>query len=151
MKMLRTVLVLPAMFLLVMLLSGCPVNPVREAETFEQKAYALYGTYVIFQGKAAELVQDSTIPERVKVALRDADKVSYPVAERLVDAAGEVSRIRDIINDCSDLEMPELDPSCTPSNEQRLTNAITNLGTIYYSAQPVLLNLVSIVKGAKSP
>lgn len=131
------------------LLAGCPINPVKQAETFEQKAFALYGTYVIFQGKAAELVQDATVPERVKQGLRDADKVAYPVAESLVDAALTVGDIRDIIDDCAALEMPEVNPACMPSNERRLANAITNLSVIYFKAQPIVLNLAATVKGAK--
>lgn len=131
------------------LLAGCLANPVRQAETFEQKAFALYGTYVIFQGKAAELVQDSVTPERVKEGLRAADRVAYPVAESLVDAATEVGNIRDIINMCDDLEIPDANPACTASNERRLTNAITNLSAIYFKAQPTILNLVATVKGAK--
>lgn len=130
-------------------LSACTANPVKEAETFEQKAYALYGTYVIFQEKAAELVQDTTVPEKVKGGLRAADRVAYPVAESLVDAAVTVSDIRSIIEDCKDLTLPETNPACTPSNERRLANAITNLGTIYYKAQPIILNMVAAVKGVK--
>ncbi len=130
-------------------LAGCPTNPVKQAETFEQKAYALYGTYVIFQGKAAELVQDAATPERVKQGLRDADKVAYPVAESLVDAAMTVDDIRAIIDMCEALEVPDANPACTTSNEQRLANAITNLSTIYFKAQPVILNLVATVKGTK--
>jgi hypothetical protein len=49
-----------------LLLPGCVNSPVQQAETPEQKAYALYGTYVIFQEKAAELVQDSSTSESVK-------------------------------------------------------------------------------------
>lgn len=127
--------------------AACTVNPVRDAETFEQKAFALYGTYVIFQGKAAELVQDSTVSERIKQGLRDADKVAYPVAEELVDAATTVGDIRDIIEMCNALEAPEANPACTPTNEQRLANAITNLSTIYFRAQPIILRLVATVKG----
>lgn len=126
-------------------LTGCVANPVKEAETLEQRAYALYGTYVIFQEKAAVLVQDATVPERIKQTLRDADKVAYPAAESLVDAVATVSDIRDIINMCGALAVPEANPACTPTNERRLANAITNLGAIYFKAQPVVLNLVATV------
>ena len=132
---------------LAMLIVACTANPVKQAETFEQKAFALYGTYVIFQGEAAELVQDVATPERVKQALRDADKAAYPVAESLVDAALTVSDIRDIVDMCAALATPEANPSCPPSNERRLANAITNLGVIYFKAQPVILNLAATVKG----
>src|SRR5688572_30912715 len=138
-EMIRTLTVAVAMAVL----TACTANPVREANTFEQKAYALYGTYVIFQGKAAELVQDSAVSEKVKQVLRDADKASYPMAEGLVDAAMEVSRIREILNQCP--MQPEPDPACVPTNEQRLANATLNLSSIYFGAQPILLNLVAVV------
>ncbi len=149
MRTLKSILVLVAVLAVPVLLAGCPTNPVKQAETFEQKSYALYGTYVIFQGKAAELVQDAATPERVKQGLRDADKVAYPVAESLVDAATAVDDIRAIIDMCEALEAPEVNPACTPTNEQRLANAINNLSTIYFRAQPIILNLVATVKGTK--
>lgn len=131
----------------VTVLSGCSVSPVKQAETFEQKAFALYGSYVIFQGKASELVQDSATPENAKQALRDADRVAYPLAESLVDAAIEVGAIREILNACP--AQPEPDPKCVPTNEQKLANAISNLSMIYFQAQPRLLALVAVVKEAK--
>ncbi len=134
---------------LALLVVACTSSPVKQAETFEQKAFALYGTYVIFQGKAAELVQDQAVPEQIKQGLRDADKVAYPVAESLVDAATTVSDIRDIIDMCAALPAPESNPACTPTNEQRLANALANLSTIYFKSQPIVLNLVAAVKGAK--
>lgn len=131
----------------VIVLQACTANPVREAETFEQKAFALYGTYVIFQGKASELVQDSAVPDNVKRVLRDADAAAYPVAESLVEAATTVGDIREALNQCPNL--PEPSPLCVPTNEQRLVNAVNNLSTIYFQAQPVLLRVVAAVKGAK--
>lgn len=130
-------------------LAACTANPIKQAETFEQKAYALYGTYAIFQGKAAELVNDATVSERVRQGLRDVDRETYPVAESLVDAATTVSDIRDIIDMCEELEAPESNPVCMPSNERRLSNAISNLSTIYFKAQPAILNLVATVKRTK--
>lgn len=143
MKAFRMILATVAM----VIFAACKTTPISQAETFEQKAFALYGTYVIFQGKAAELVVDPTVPEQVKTALRDADKVSYPVAEQLVDAATEIGDIRAILEQCSTAQEP--DPSCVPTNEQRLENAVVNLSSIYFSAQPILLDLVAAVKGAK--
>jgi hypothetical protein len=120
----------------ILILPGCKNAPVQQAETVEQKAYALYGTYVIFQEKAAELVQNSATPENVKQALRDADRVAYPLAESLVEASLEVEAIREQI--ASGL-----------TTEERLTIAISNLSTIYFSAAPKLLAVVAAVKGAK--
>jgi hypothetical protein len=118
------------------LLPGCANSPVKQAETVEQKAYALYGTYVIFQEKAAELVRDSTTPENVKQSLRDADRIAYPVAESLVDAVIEVEAIRQQV-------------STGMTSEEKLTIAISNLSTIYFSAAPKLLAVVAAVKGVK--
>lgn len=117
-------------------MAACTAAPIQQAETPEQKAYALYGTYVIFQEKAAELVQDSTTPDNVKQALREADRVAYPVAESLVDAVLEVEAIRQQV-------------ASGMTSEERLTIAISNLSTIYFSAAPKLLAVVSAVKGAK--
>jgi hypothetical protein len=133
--------------LVALLLGGCTANPVKEAESFEQKAYALYGVYVISQGKAAALFQDPAVPEKAKLVLKVANDRSYPVAVSLVDAAEEVGEIRTVLDQCSTAVEP--DPVCVPTNEQRLTNAINNLSTIYFRAQPVLLGLVAAVKGAK--
>jgi len=120
----------------VLTLSGCGSTPVQQAETPEQKAYALYGTYVIFQEKAAELVQDPAIPENVKQALRDSDRIAYPVAESLVEAVIEVEAIRQQVK-------------AGMNSEERLTLAILNLSTIYFSAAPKLLAVVSAVKETK--
>lgn len=149
MKILRAMLAVGFTVAASAMLAACLSNPVKKAETFEQKAFALYGTYVIFQGRAADLVQDTTVPDQVKQALREADKVAYPAAESLVDAAATVGEIRDIIDMCENLELPEVNPACTPSNERRLANAITNLSMIYFKAQPIVLNLVATVKGTK--
>lgn len=120
-----------------LMLPGCgTTSAVKQAETPEQKAYALYGTYVIFQEKAAELVQDSTTPEDVKRALREADRIAYPVAESLVDAVLEVEAIRQQV-------------STGMTSEEKLTIAISNLSTIYFSAAPKLLAVVAAVRGVK--
>lgn len=116
--------------------AACTGNPVQQAETVEQKAYALYGTYVIFQERAAELVQDTATPENVKQALREADRVAYPVAESLVEAVLEVETIRQQV-------------AAGMTSEERLTIAISNLSTIYFSAAPKLLAVIVAVKGAK--
>lgn len=140
-------LLLATSVMVVLSLPGCKTSPVAQAETFEQKSFALYGTYVIFQSKAAELKQDSATPDKVKQALSAADAAAYPVAEALVDAAIEVGDIRDTLERCPTL--PEPQPDCVPTNELRLANALTNLSSIYFSAQPVLLQLVTAVKEAK--
>jgi hypothetical protein len=129
------------------LMTACTANPVSQADTFEQKAYALYGIYVIAQGRAATLSRDASVPQSVKDALVEADRTAYPVAESLVDAAITVGDIRTTLNRCSEAPLP--DDQCVPTNQRRLENAVMNLSSIYYRAQPVLLTLAATVKGAK--
>lgn len=123
-------------------LTACTVSPVQDAQTLNQKAFASYGTYVVYQGKAADLVKDPVVPENIKQGLRAADKVAYPAAEAMVDAALEVDHIQRVINDCGT-------PECKATAEQQLTNAITHLSELYFSAQPKVLALATVVKGAK--
>lgn len=128
-------------------IQACTTNPVMQAETVEQKAYALYGVYVIAQGKAAALYQDPSVPQKVRESLKVANDRSYPVAESLVAATQEVGEIRVILNHCADGPVP--DDTCVPTNQVRLQNAVNNLSAIYFRAQPVLLTLVATVKEVK--
>lgn len=136
MKIHREVMSVLLTLVAMVLLTGCTTSPLSQAETFEQKAFALYGTYVIFQGRAAELVNDQATPEKAKQALREADKIAYPLAESLVDAAIEVSAVRERVS-----------AGTTP--EEKLTIALQNLSLIYFAVAPKLLAVVSAVKEAK--
>lgn len=131
-------------------LGACATNPVSEGDTFEQKSFALYGTYVIFQGKAADLKQDSATPAKVKEALSAADRVAYPIAESLVDGALVVQDIRETLEACKAAPpLPEPDPKCKNTSEQQLAVALTSLSSIYFKAKPAIMNVVAAVKGAK--
>lgn len=135
----------------VALLTACTLgsNPIKEAETFEQKAYALYGSYVIFQGKAADLKLSAAVPESVKQALSDVDRVTYPVADNLVGAALTVTEIRDLLVICKNDPAPEEIKACEQTSEETLAAAVTNLSKIYFIAQPQILKMISTVKEVK--
>lgn len=84
-----------AMLTVMVLGAGCAsLNPVKAANTSEQKAYALYGSFVIFEEQAAKLYQSPTASARVKAALRAADAAAKPVADKLLDATQAVLAIR---------------------------------------------------------
>lgn len=123
---------------------GCASNPVTHAKTLRQQAYALYGQYVIFQGKAAELKQDSVTPARVKLALSAADKTTYPLAEQLIDSVATVDDLDSILSAC-----PPNDQQCVVTNKVKLDNAVLHLSDIYFRARPAVLQLVAVVEGAK--
>lgn len=120
------------------LLYACANSPVSKAETFEQKAYALYGTYVIYQGRAAQLHQDSAVPQGAKAALSRADAIAYPVSITLIDAAMVVSDTRELLETCQ-TPTPEITEKCKNTSDQQLAIAITNLSSIYLNAKPKLL------------
>lgn len=76
-------------------LTGCStLDPVGEAETVEQKAYAAYGTFVIYEEQGAKLIQDQSVPDNVKQAIQSADAKAKPVAESTRAATLEVARVK---------------------------------------------------------
>lgn len=62
---------------------GCTLNPVKRAETTEQKADALYGSFVVMQGQVVEYLRDPTTPQAAKDFLADADLIAKPIADDL--------------------------------------------------------------------
>lgn len=74
--------------------AGCASNPLKTAETVEQKADAYYGMFVISQEAAVAIAQDPATPQSVKVALRDADRVAKPLADDLHAKILEFGRVK---------------------------------------------------------
>lgn len=72
-----------------LLLAACAV---RTAETPAQKAFALYGTFVVAEEAAAALIADPALPAAVRQGIRTADAVAKPLADALMAAAREYAR-----------------------------------------------------------
>lgn len=72
---------------------SCASNPVAEAQTLEQKAYALYGTFVILEEQADQVVKQSTTPENVRAAIANADAKAKPTADALMQSFLNYSHI----------------------------------------------------------
>lgn len=89
---------LPSMLLSVVALSGCAAvqtaNAVVAAETLEQRAYALYGTFVALEEAAVPLVRDKSIPKAVRKAIQRADARAKPLADRLRSLAVQLTAAR---------------------------------------------------------
>ena len=92
-------------FVLILLLvplgftSGCALfskesSPIASAETPEQKAFALYGTFVNLQETGAELILSPNVPEEVKAAIQATDAVAHPAAQILQSTAVKVLKAR---------------------------------------------------------
>lgn len=118
-------------------LSGCQsANPMRAAETPEQRAYAAYGTFVIAQETAADLVEQQNIPRGVRLRIIQAEERAKPVADSLLDAYTEYLIIK-----------AEFDAGDT--SEQRLVIAANNLDDWVTQLAPLVAELLRNVKGAR--
>jgi hypothetical protein len=80
-------------------LASCSVNPFRTAQTLEQKADALYGSFVIAQKQGVALVRDPTVSDGIKRAIAEADAVAKPVADELYAAVIEYAAARRAFRD----------------------------------------------------
>jgi hypothetical protein len=118
-------------------LVGCKsANPIAAAETTEQRAYAAYGTYVIFAEKAADLAERPDIPNSAKLRLIQAEERASPVMNTLLDLIGEYETIR-----------AEVDAGTTSS--ERLVIVSNNLNSWINRVIPLINTLASAVKGAE--
>lgn len=77
------------------------INPVGAAETLEQRAYAAYGTYVIFAEKAADLAENEALPDSVRLGLVTAEERTSPVIESLLNAVDEMNTLNNSITRAS--------------------------------------------------
>lgn len=81
-------------FVLLTAFACSTAGPVKEAETVEQHAFALYGTYVIYQQQAAELMGREQVPDSVKRKIQEIDARAHPIARSVSVSAREVLRVR---------------------------------------------------------
>lgn len=126
---------LSLMALMVMSAGCAALNPVSKANTLEQKAYALYGSFVVFEEQAAVLVQKPGTSVSVKTALANADALAKPLAERLIDAAQSVLAIR-------------LEIEAGASIQDKLVIALDNLDRYIAEAGPKIKALGQALKEA---
>lgn len=81
-----------------MTLAGCStvqqVNAVAAAETLEQRAFALYGSYVTLQERGAEIVRDRSVSKSVRKAIQAADRIAHPAAQAVLQGVREVAATR---------------------------------------------------------
>jgi len=86
-------------------LQGCAIaSPYKAAQTPEQQAYAIYGTFVIFEEAAVGIVQDQSIPLNIRRAIQAADARAKPVMDALLDAALEVNAARKEVGSAGNID-----------------------------------------------
>ena len=109
--------------------------PVSVAQTPEQKAYAAYGTFVIFEEKAAELVTGNTLSDDVKLRIIEADEAAKPVADNLLETIEELGRIGDQV-------------AAGETGEEQYLIVVNSLNSWVEQLVPLVNNLIAAVKGA---
>jgi hypothetical protein len=86
---------IPAAYALILaLVTACTTHPVREAQTPELKAQALYADYVLAEESAARIMQNPQVPDTIKVELQKAHKEATPVVEELERQRIALSKLR---------------------------------------------------------
>jgi hypothetical protein len=129
MRALRLSLPLP---LLLLILAACTSNPFKTAETPEQTADALYGSYTIAAEQGAQLLQDATI----------ADNLKRPVAEAIVAAKGPANSFQDALIQYSTVRA-QLAAGAT--TQDKLVIAQQNVDRWLLEAKPLIDKLIAAV------
>lgn len=118
-------------------LAGCAgYNPVAVAETPEQKADAVYATFVLFEQRAVSLAERAGTPQSVINSLARADRVVKPIMDSLQAAVSEVERVRADIAAGGD------------STQDMLVVVTLNLEKWLIEAAPALQALIDAVASA---
>lgn len=121
---------------LLIVLQGCANNPITAAKTIDQKAYALYGTFVVFEEQAVAIVVSPATPSTVKDAIRKADNIAKPVADGLLVAVRQYLVVQRQL------------AAGTTTND-KLAIATANLEKWVTQGEPAIRNLVVAVVGGK--
>lgn len=125
------------MLAIMLVLQACAAsNPLAKAETLEQKAFASYGTFVIFEEQAAKLIASGELSNSTVRAIGRADAAAKPVADSLIEATLEFAAIRE-----------EFEAGGV--GEDKFIAAMNNLNSWVDRSLPLINNLVSAVKGAQ--
>jgi hypothetical protein len=135
----RPILKFQSIYLLaiMLVLQACVAsNPLAQAETVEQKAYAAYGTFVIFEEQAAKLVSSGQLPRSAVIAIGRADDRAKLIADSLIVATLEFVEIK------AEYELGE-------TSESRYVTAMNSLNRWTEQLLPLVNNLISAVKGAQ--
>lgn len=120
---------------LLLLLAACQVNPFKTAETVEQKADALYGSYVIAKEQGADLLMNQAIADEIKRPLAEAMVASKPLGDSGQNLLIQYSVIKEQVRQGQ-------------TSADRLATVEREIGGWIASATPVIQNLINAVSGA---
>lgn len=124
---------------IIALVGACMGNPIRTAQTVDQRSYATYGEYVIVKEQAAEFICGPAIPgnvcpgnpavnDRAREAVRAAQRTTSPIATSLFAAAQQFTAIYAEVTACNASEDPAVKATQTcMTAQQRLQVVNDNL------------------------
>jgi hypothetical protein len=117
-------------------LTACVGSPLRVAQTTEQKAYALYGTFVIAEEQAAKLTAPtSTLAPAAKAAIIAASQRAAPAMDVVISGIGQYEAAR------ADFEAAKID-------KPAFQVVVDKLGGWVAQAQALVAGLLVSLKGA---
>lgn len=123
-----------ALLAFVVTLAGCAGwGAIDAAETTEQRAFATYGTFVVLQEQAAEMIQNPRVPAGVKRRIQQIDARAKPVADQTLELALEVTQIRRAVEAGED-------------DAAKLRIAVDNLDTYVERLQPLMADLLATIR-----
>lgn len=123
--------------LLLIGLQGCAAsNPLAQAQTVEQKAYAAYGTFVIAEEQAAKLVSSGQLSNSQIIAIGKADERAKAVVNDLIAAVLEFETIQDEFKRFG-------------TGEQQYINAMNSLNNWTALLVPLISNLLAAIQGVE--
>lgn len=125
---------LVALGLVTLALYGCITHPVNVTKNTEQRAYALYGEFVIFEEQAAQL-RNSVTPQ-IFVVIQHADAIAKPTADSLLQAVRDYDAVATQVR-------------AGAGTENQLSTVTANLEKWVTQADTDIASLISAVKGAK--
>lgn len=126
-------LVLVAM---VAVLSACAGSPIKVAQTVEQKAYATYGTFVIFEEQAVKLTAPSSnLAPSTKAQIIAGVQKAQPAVDTMLKALNQAEAAK------ADFDAQKIDKT-------KFQIVVDSLGSWVQQATPLVASLVSVVRGA---
>lgn len=108
-------------------------NPIETAQTPEQKAFAVYGEFVVYEEIAADIVRMPQVSDSVKQRLKEIDAKTKPAADALRDAAMNVIEARELL-------------SAGQSTDAKLDTANANLEHWYLQTRDLVTQLQGAVR-----
>ncbi len=121
---------------LALALVGCAGSPLKVAQTTEQKAYALYGTFVIAEEQAAKLTAPtSNLSPAAKTAIIAASQRAQPAMDVVLAGISQYETAR------ADFEAAKID-------KPTFQVVVDKLGGWVTQAQALVATLLVSLKGA---